>query len=133
VAKPGVGDTAQASGGGISLVAGEGPWARRLARYALAYLESNALPHEVRTFISFDSPQAGANIPLGIQYWLAFFADNQTYVGMNLAALQGIDAGISSTLSVGSVAVDSYCIESTVGGQDASLTGPGGTIATTTC
>ena len=77
--------------------------------------------------------RAQANVRAAVPAVEAYFADNQTYVGMNLAALQGIDAGISSTLSVGSVAVDSYCIESTVGGQDASLTGPGGTIATTTC
>ncbi len=57
------------------------------ARYALAYLESNALPHEARTFISFDSPQAGANIPLGIQYWLAFFADDSPDAAALLAAL----------------------------------------------
>ena len=79
------------------------------------------------------SSAAQANVRSALPAVEAYFADNQTYVGMNLAALQGIDAGISSTLSVGSVAVDSYCIESTVGGQDASLTGPGGTIATTTC
>jgi hypothetical protein len=45
------------------------------ARYALAYMETNALDHRVRTFIAFDSPQNGANIPLGIQYWLDFFKD----------------------------------------------------------
>jgi hypothetical protein len=57
------------------------------ARYALAYMESQALPHEVRTFISFDSPQSGANIPLGIQYWLAFFADDSPDAAALLAAL----------------------------------------------
>jgi hypothetical protein len=44
-------------------------------RYALAYMETNALDHRVRTFIAFDSPQNGANIPLGVQYWLDFFKD----------------------------------------------------------
>lgn len=44
------------------------------SRYALAYMESHALPHRVRTWISFDSPQAGADIPLGMQYWIQFFA-----------------------------------------------------------
>ncbi len=57
------------------------------SRYALAYMESNALPHGVRNFISFDSPQAGANIPLGIQYWLAFFADDSPDAAALLAAL----------------------------------------------
>jgi hypothetical protein len=45
------------------------------ARYALAYMETNAIDHRVRTFIAFDSPQNGANIPLGVQYWLDFFKD----------------------------------------------------------
>lgn len=56
-------------------------------RYALAFLESQAVDHRVRTFISFDSPQAGANIPLGIQYWVAFFADDAQAAADLLAAL----------------------------------------------
>jgi hypothetical protein len=44
-----------------------------VARYALAYLESVGTAARVRTFISFDAPQNGANIPLGLQYWLDFF------------------------------------------------------------
>ncbi len=46
-----------------------------VGRYALAWMEAQALPHDVRTFISFDGPQQGADIPLGIQYWFDFFAD----------------------------------------------------------
>jgi len=45
-----------------------------VSRYALAWLEQQGIDHRVRTFISFDSPQTGANIPLSIQHWLAFFA-----------------------------------------------------------
>ncbi len=45
------------------------------ARYALAYMETQGLGHRVRTFVSFDGPQGGANIPLGVQYWLDFFSD----------------------------------------------------------
>ncbi len=45
------------------------------ARYALAYMEHEGLGHDVRTFISFDGPHGGANIPLGMQYWLDFFSD----------------------------------------------------------
>ena len=44
-------------------------------RYALSYMENVALDHGVRTFVSFDGPHGGANIPLGIQYWLDFFSD----------------------------------------------------------
>jgi hypothetical protein len=45
------------------------------ARYALLWLESQAIDAHVRTFLSFDAPHAGADIPLGLQYWLDFFAD----------------------------------------------------------
>ena len=38
-----------------------------LARYALVYMENNNIPHNTRLFISFDSPQQGANVPLSIQ------------------------------------------------------------------
>ena len=43
-------------------------------RYALMYMEQNAIPHHMRNFISMDSPQRGADIPIGLQYWVDFFA-----------------------------------------------------------
>lgn len=57
-----------------------------VGRYALAWMESQALPHDVRTFISFDAPQRGADIPLGVQYWFEFFADQAPEV----AALRNV-------------------------------------------
>jgi hypothetical protein len=45
-----------------------------VARYGLAWLESSAVPHRVRTFVSYDAPHRGANIPLGLQHWTEFFA-----------------------------------------------------------
>jgi len=44
-----------------------------VARYALAWLEAQNETHAVSTFIAFDSPQNGADIPLGLQAWLVFF------------------------------------------------------------
>lgn len=44
-----------------------------VGRYALTYMEHEALAHGVSTFVSFDAPQRGADIPLGMQYWLDFF------------------------------------------------------------
>ncbi len=46
-----------------------------VARYALAYMEQQAMDHNVRKFISFDSPQQGANIPLGFQVMLEHVAN----------------------------------------------------------
>jgi FlgD Ig-like domain len=54
------------------------------SRYALAYLEGHG-GHRVRTWISFDGPHAGADIPLGLQYWIQFFSgqssDAATFLG----------------------------------------------------
>lgn len=51
-----------------------------VSRYALAYMEKNNLNHDTRLFISFDSPQKGANIPLGVQYWFQFFSSMNSTV-----------------------------------------------------
>jgi pimeloyl-ACP methyl ester carboxylesterase len=56
-------------------------------RYALDYMEANNLPHHVRIFITFDAPHAGADIPLGIQYWMDFFADESADAEMMRDAL----------------------------------------------
>jgi len=76
---------------------------------------------------------AQANVRSALPAVEAYFADNDSYVGMDLAALQAIDAGLSATLTVGSALATTYCIESTVGGQVASVDGPGGTIAAVAC
>ena len=58
------------------------------SRYALVWLESQGLPHRVRTWISFDGPQAGADIPLGLQYWIDFFSDQSASAAEFLATLE---------------------------------------------
>jgi hypothetical protein len=58
------------------------------SRYALAWLESHGIPHRVRTWISFDGPQAGADIPLGLQYWISFFSGQSADAAAFLAILQ---------------------------------------------
>jgi hypothetical protein len=58
-----------------------------VSRYALAYMETNGLPHSVRTFISFDAPHLGADIPLGIQYWLNFFSTQSSDAATFLSEL----------------------------------------------
>ncbi len=45
-----------------------------VARYALAWLEDQGPGHDCDLFISFDVPHGGANIPLGLQHWVDFFA-----------------------------------------------------------
>jgi hypothetical protein len=45
-----------------------------ISRYALAYMEKNGLNHNTRLWVSFDSPHNGANIPIGVQYFVNYFA-----------------------------------------------------------
>jgi len=47
-----------------------------VSRYALAYAETNKIDHYTRLFIAFDSPQQFANVPLGDQFFVKFFADH---------------------------------------------------------
>lgn len=44
-----------------------------IARYAIADMEQRGEQHRVKLYGSIDSPHRGANIPLGIQYFGAFF------------------------------------------------------------
>lgn len=45
-----------------------------ISRYALSFMEQNGLNHNTQLYVSFDSPHLGANIPLGDQFWIYFFA-----------------------------------------------------------
>jgi hypothetical protein len=56
-------------------------------RWALMWLESQAIDPRVRTWLSFDSPHAGAAIPIGIQYWLDFFSDESADAAFLLSRL----------------------------------------------
>jgi hypothetical protein len=49
-----------------------------VSRYALTYMEANDIPHNTRLFISYDAPQQGANIPLGLQWWVWFFSQKHS-------------------------------------------------------
>jgi type IV pilus assembly protein PilA len=69
----------------------------------------------------------------------AYFSDQNpnTYANISFAALQGYDSGLSSALDPNNGGkVESvnngagYCIEASVGSHWASVTGPGGTVAT---
>ncbi len=44
-----------------------------IAQYALAYMEKNNIPHNVKTYISFDGCHQGANVPIGLQNFVEYF------------------------------------------------------------
>lgn len=58
-----------------------------VSRYALSYMETHGIPSSVRTYVSFDSPHLGANIPLGVQYWVRFFSGQSSDAAFLLSRL----------------------------------------------
>jgi type IV pilus assembly protein PilA len=70
---------------------------------------------------------AASNVRSAIPDAEAYYSDNQTYAGMNLAALQLIDKGVSGSLVVFGNAT-SYCLSNTQGSHIAKVVGPGGTV-----
>jgi hypothetical protein len=46
-----------------------------IAKYALAKMEKDNIPHNVGTYVSFDAPHQGANVPISAQYFLHFFGE----------------------------------------------------------
>lgn len=69
----------------------------QIARYALAYMEANNLPHNTRLYASLDSPHNGANIPIGLQQFINYFA-TETQDFQLVDALAAIDSPASREL-----------------------------------
>lgn len=58
-----------------------------VARYALTWLEDQGLSHSCDLLISFDVPHGGADIPLGLQHWVDFFAGESDEAAFLLSRL----------------------------------------------
>ena len=53
-----------------------------ISRYALNYMENIGVDHDTRLYISFDTPHAGANVPIGFQHMFNYLAYGlDTWVG----------------------------------------------------
>ena len=77
---------------------------------------------------------AAANVRSAILSLEAFYAEHGTYGGADIAVLRrDYDPGIDSTVKLGWVETGRYCLESTVQGQTASVTGPNGEIVLSGC
>jgi type IV pilus assembly protein PilA len=75
-----------------------------------------------------------ANVRAAIPSVETYFADNNTYAGVSVAALKAYDAGLK--VSVGTTPAASsttYCIYDTVGGYPYKKVGPGGNITAGSC
>lgn len=60
-----------------------------VTRYALLNMEGQNIDHNCNLWISFEAPNNGANIPLGIQYAVFFFKDLDANVQLLLDVLDG--------------------------------------------
>jgi hypothetical protein len=72
---------------------------------------------------------AAANVRSAIPSLEAFYADHGTYGGADVSALRrDYDPGIDPSVKLGWVETGRYCLEDTVEGQTASVTGPNGEV-----
>jgi type IV pilus assembly protein PilA len=76
---------------------------------------------------------AESNVRAAIPSAEAYYSDLNTYVGMTPATLTAIDSGLSTTLTVETATLNTYCLEDTKGGKVASVSGPGGTVQKVAC
>jgi type IV pilus assembly protein PilA len=78
---------------------------------------------------------AASNVRAAVPSVEAYYSDQSpnTYVGMTLANLQAIDAGIKLAGDPTLLSATSYCISSTVGSYTYNKQGPGGAITTAAC
>ena len=96
-----------------------------VSRYALSYMEQNALSHDTRLYISFDSPHLGANVPIGLQYMFNALANGP----VPNAAAQAAISGLLDSPAAKQMLVDHYSAHIQGGSaylQDPSLTLPAG-------
>ena len=84
---------------------------------------------------------AKANVRSSIPAIEAYSADadtrsapnNSGYVGLDLTAMQAIDAGVKNVTIVGTPTATTYCVTSTVGGYSFMKNGPSADIVTGNC
>jgi len=57
------------------LVVGGASMGGLVSRYALAYMESNSMPHQTAYYVSYDTPHLGANVPMGVQSFIGLVND----------------------------------------------------------
>ncbi|MCO5185071.1 MAG: hypothetical protein M9965_14175 [Anaerolineae bacterium] len=69
------------------LVVGGASMGGIIGRYALAWMEQNSMDHDTRLLLTFDTPHQTANVPLGVQEWVAFFSGYNADAGFFLDAL----------------------------------------------
>jgi len=67
---------------------------------------------------------ADANLRTSVAAVETYFSDNDTYVGMTIAKLKLIDAGVKMTVEPADLSTTGYCIKTVVGGKSSWKAGP---------
>ena len=75
-----------------------------ISRYALRYMEQNALDHDTRLYLSFDSPHKGANVPIGIQYLFNYMLNGDPAV----TAIEPVVNGLLNSAAAKQMLVDHF-------------------------
>jgi prepilin-type N-terminal cleavage/methylation domain-containing protein len=99
----------------------------------LAVLLAVAIP----AYLGFDDrasrSTAQANLRTALPALATYYSDNDSYVGLTLAALRSYDQSIADGITVVSSAAATYCVRSMHRGEAYYKNGPAGSITTTVC
>jgi len=99
----------------------------------IAVLLTIAIP----SYLGFDGrankSAAQANLRTVLPALAAYHADNDSYAGITLSALESYDQAVSPDISVLSSSAAGYCLRSTHRGESYYKNGPGGDITATPC
>ena len=98
-----------------------------ISRYALGYMEQNALDHDTRLYVSFDSPHLGANVPIGLQYLFNYMVNGDP----GIIAAEPLVNGLLNSAAAKQMLVDHYTSHLQNGSdylQDNALTLPSGAV-----
>jgi type IV pilus assembly protein PilA len=92
-----------------------------------------AIPSYLKFRDRANESAAKANVRASVPGLEAFYADNNTYVGMTLANIQAsYDAGIKN-ITFGTLSATSYCVQSVVGQATFNKQGPSADIVSGAC
>ena len=93
-----------------------------------------AIPSYLKFRDRANESAAKANVRASIPAVEAYYADNDTYAGMDLAALQAsYDAGVKNITFGSTLNATTYCVQSVVGQATFNKNGPSADIVTGAC
>jgi hypothetical protein len=76
---------------------------------------------------------AESDVQAAVPAMEAYFSDHASYAGATPTSLRTYDPGIDPSVTVVGADAQRYCLQSTVGSETASYTGPGGAVVGSPC